>query len=56
LNALLAAERRRSRGRPGDQCPLISAFGASNEVPADESLSALFDRFAAIRSDNLDAY
>ena len=36
---------------------MISAFGASNEVPTDESLGALFDRFLLrIRSDNLDAY
>ena len=36
---------------------LFSAFGASNEVPTDESLAAIYDRFLLrIRSDNLDAY
>jgi MoxR-like ATPase len=39
------------------KCPLLSAFGASNEVPTDETLTAIFDRFILrIRSDNLDAY
>ncbi|MEZ4226274.1 MAG: AAA family ATPase [Polyangiaceae bacterium] len=59
LNALLTLlnERLYSSGGQVVQCPLISAFGASNEVPTDESLSALFDRFLLrIRSDNLDAY
>jgi MoxR-like ATPase len=59
LNALLSLlnERRYTSGGQVIECPLISAFGASNEVPADESLSALFDRFLLrIRSDNLDAY
>ena len=37
--------------------PLLSAFGASNEVPTDDDLGAVFDRFLLrIRSDNLDAY
>lgn len=59
LNALLTLlnERLYSSGGQVVQCPLISAFGASNEVPSDESLGALFDRFLLrIRSDNLDAY
>jgi MoxR-like ATPase len=59
LNALLSLlnERRYTSGAQILDCPLISAFGASNEVPTDESLSALFDRFLLrIRSDNLDAY
>ncbi|MBX3128419.1 MAG: AAA family ATPase [Polyangiaceae bacterium] len=59
LNALLTLlnERLYSSGGQVVRCPLISAFGASNEVPSDESLSALFDRFLLrIRSDNLDAY
>jgi MoxR-like ATPase len=59
LNALLSLlnERRYTSGGTVLDCPLISAFGASNEVPSDESLSALFDRFLLrIRSDNLDAY
>jgi MoxR-like ATPase len=39
------------------KCPLLSCFGASNEVPQDETLTAIFDRFLLrIRSDNLDAY
>ncbi len=39
------------------RCPLWSAFGAANEVPSDEALTAIFDRFILrIRSDNLDAY
>ncbi len=59
LNALLSLlnERRYTSGGQVLECPLISAFGASNEIPSDESLSALFDRFLLrIRSDNLDAY
>jgi MoxR-like ATPase len=37
--------------------PLISAFGASNEVPNDEDLMAVFDRFLIrMRSENLDSY
>src|SRR5690606_36863754 len=53
----LLNERRYTSGGTVIECPLISAFGASNEVPADESLSALFDRFLLrIRSDVLDAY
>jgi MoxR-like ATPase len=36
---------------------MLSCFGASNEVPTDETLTAVFDRFLLrIRSDNLDAY
>ena len=39
------------------KCPLLSVFGASNEVPGDETLTAIFDRFLLrVRSDNLDAY
>jgi MoxR-like ATPase len=59
LNALLTLlnERRYSSGGRVIRCPLLSAFGASNEVPADESLTAVFDRFLLrIRSENLDAY
>ncbi len=59
LNALLSLlnERRFTSGGQVLECPLISVFGASNEVPADETLNALFDRFLLrIRSDNLDAY
>jgi MoxR-like ATPase len=59
LNALLTLlnERRYTSGGKVFKCPLISAFGASNEVPSDESLTAVFDRFLLrIRSENLDAY
>jgi len=59
LNALLTLlnERRYASGGRVTMCPLISAFGASNEVPGDETLTAIYDRFILrIRSDNLDAY
>ena len=59
LNSLLMLlhERRFIAGGAAVDCPLISVFGASNEIPADESLAALFDRFILrIRSPNLDSY
>jgi MoxR-like ATPase len=59
LNALLTLlnERRYTSGGRVLKSPLLSAFGASNEVPTDENLGAVFDRFLLrIRSDNLDAY
>ena len=59
LNALLTLlnERRMTTGSQIIQCPLISVFAASNEVPADETLGAIFDRFLLrVRSENLDAY
>jgi MoxR-like ATPase len=59
LNALLTLlnERRYASGSQVIACPLISAFGASNEVPTDETLTAIYDRFILrIRNDNLDAY
>ncbi|MEO8878320.1 MAG: AAA family ATPase, partial [Polyangiaceae bacterium] len=59
LNALLTLlnERRYTSGGTVLKTPLLSAFGASNEVPTDETLGAIFDRFLLrIRSDNLDAY
>jgi len=59
LNALLTLlnERRYASGGQVVRCPLLSAFGASNEVPGDETLTAIYDRFILrIRSDNLDAY
>src|SRR3954466_5580582 len=59
LNALLTLlnERRYTSGGTVMRCPLLSCFGASNEVPTDETLTAIFDRFLLrIRSDNLDAY
>jgi MoxR-like ATPase len=59
LNSLLTLlnERRYASGPQVVQCPLLSAFGASNEVPSDETLTAIYDRFILrIRNDNLDAY
>src|SRR5579859_7883506 len=59
LNALLTLlnERRYTSGGQVLKCPILSCFGASNEVPTDETLTAIFDRFILrIRSDNLDAY
>ncbi len=59
LNALLTLlnERRYTSGGQVLRCPLLACFGASNEVPSDETLTAIFDRFILrIRSDNLDAY
>ena len=59
LNALLTLlnERRFTSGGRAMPCPLLSAFGASNEVPTDETLTAIYDRFILrIRNDNLDAY
>jgi MoxR-like ATPase len=59
LNALLTLlnERRYTSGGQVLECPLLSCFGASNEVPTDETLGAIFDRFLLrIRSENLDAY
>ena len=59
LNALLTLlnERRYTSGGASIRCPLLSAFGASNEVPSDETLTAIYDRFILrIRNDNLDAY
>ena len=59
LNALLTLlnERRYASGSRVMKCPLLSAFGASNEVPGDETLKAIYDRFILrIRNDNLDAY
>ncbi len=59
LNSLLTLlnERRFVSGGSTIDCPLISVFGASNEVPSDETLGAIFDRFLLrVQSDNLDAY
>jgi MoxR-like ATPase len=59
LNALLTLlnERKVSMGGQVLRCPLVSVFAASNEVPGDETLNAIFDRFLLrVRSDNLDAY
>ncbi len=59
LNSLLTLlnERKYVSGAETISCPLISVFGASNEVPSDETLGAIFDRFLLrVQSDNLDAY
>src|SRR3954471_6825366 len=59
LNALLTLlnERKYTSGGTVLKTPLLSCFGASNEVPTDETLTAIFDRFLLrIRSENLDAY
>lgn len=59
LNALLTVlnERKFNNGGTVVDVPLISVFGASNEVPSDESLQAIFDRFLLrVRSEHLDAY
>jgi MoxR-like ATPase len=47
LNALLTLvnERRFHNGREVQAVPLITLFGASNELPDDDELQALFDRF-----------
>src|SRR5580658_6405080 len=59
LNALLTLlnERRYTSGGQILRCPRLSVFAASNEVPADGTLTAVFDRFLLrVHSDNLDAY
>jgi MoxR-like ATPase len=47
LNALLTLlnEREFDNGAGREHCPLVSAIGATNEVPADEVAEAFFDRF-----------
>ncbi|MSP58880.1 MAG: AAA family ATPase [Myxococcales bacterium] len=59
LNSLLTIvnERTFSNGSKVMKVPLLSMFGASNEVPNDENLAAIFDRFLIrVASDNLDGY
>jgi MoxR-like ATPase len=59
LNSLLTIlnERKFSNGSKVLPVPLLSMFGASNEVPNDESLAAIFDRFLLrVVSENLDSY
>jgi len=59
LNSLLSVlnERIYTVGGEVKKVPLLSAFAASNEVPNDENLMAVFDRFLLrVRSDNLDSY
>jgi len=59
LNSLLSIlnERRFFVGSERRHVPLCSMFGATNEVPNDDALGALFDRFL-IRAvaDNLDSF
>jgi len=47
LNAILTLinERRFHNGRDVVEVPLIALFGASNELPEDDELQALYDRF-----------
>jgi MoxR-like ATPase len=47
LNSLLTAinERAYDNGKDRVHIPLISVFGASNELPEEEELDALYDRF-----------
>lgn len=59
LNSLLSLlnSRRFTHGNHTVQVPLISLIAASNEVPNDEALSALFDRFLLrVRVDYLESY
>lgn len=47
LNALLTLlnERRFHNGRDSIEVPLLSVFGAANELPEEDELSAIYDRF-----------
>lgn len=59
LNSLLTIlnERRFFTGNRNVKVPLCSLYGATNEIPNDEALSALFDRFLLrASSENLDSY
>jgi MoxR-like ATPase len=59
LNSLLTLlnERRYVSGGVTLKCPLLTVIGASNEVPADADLAAIFDRFLLrVRADYLDAF
>lgn len=59
LNSLLTLlnARRFTHGNQSLRVPLISMFAASNEVPTDDALTALFDRFLLrVRVDYLDSY
>jgi len=58
LNSLLMAlnERLFRRGKESFKLPTLMVVGASNHLPEDEALSALFDRFLLrVRSDNVPA-
>src|SRR3954470_9537094 len=59
LNALLSIlnERRFFTGSATIRVPLCSLFGATNEVPNDDALGAIFDRFLVrTLSENLDSF
>jgi MoxR-like ATPase len=59
LNSLLTLlnARKFTHGNQTVRVPLISLYAASNEVPSDEALSALFDRFLLrVRVEYLDSY
>lgn len=59
LNSLLSVlnERLYTVGGTVVKVPLVTCFGASNEVPNDDDLMAVFDRFLIrLKSDNLDSY
>ena len=59
LNSLLTLlnERRFFTGSRTIQVPLCSLYGATNEIPNDDALSAIFDRFLIrARSENLDSF
>ncbi len=59
LNSLLTIlnERRFANGSKVIQVPLLCLYGASNEVPNDDALEAIYDRFLLrVYSDNLDSY
>ena len=59
LNSLLTIlnERKFANGSTIVDVPLLSLFGASNEVPNDEALEAIYDRFLLrVYSDNLDSF
>jgi MoxR-like ATPase len=59
LNSLLSIlnERRFFTGSASIQVPLSSMYGATNEIPNDDALSAVFDRFLVrTLSDNLDSF
>lgn len=59
LNSLLTLlnARRFTHGNVTVDVPLVTLFAASNEVPTDDALSALFDRFALrVKVDYLDSY
>ncbi|RMG95562.1 MAG: AAA family ATPase [Deltaproteobacteria bacterium] len=59
LNSLLSLLNARMfmHGTHRIKVPLLSLFAASNEVPSDEALAALFDRFSLrVQVDYLDSY